>query len=127
MEMARDRRDLSFERERARTMGVLLSAKGQRRELERQYYSEDKGRTRRSKTKVGESTAGGKKQRGKNLPEAVSPKMASADEGENDTGQSRHVSRYWSRAKSEAEKSEGKRRKNGRRDRRLHGKVLPNS
>ena len=32
-------------------MGVLLSAKGQRRELERQY-SEDKGRTRRSKTKV---------------------------------------------------------------------------
>jgi hypothetical protein len=30
-------------------MGVLLSAKGQRRELERQY-SEDKGRTRRSKT-----------------------------------------------------------------------------
>lgn len=42
-EMVRDHRDLSFESERARTMGVLLSAKGQRRELERQY-SEDKRR-----------------------------------------------------------------------------------
>ena len=73
-EMIRDHRDLSFERERARTMGVLLSAKGQRRDLERQY-SEDKGRTRRSKTKVKNPPAEATPEK---PPDAVSPKMASA-------------------------------------------------
>lgn len=75
-EMVRDHRDLSFESERARTMGVLLSAKGQRRELERQY-SEDKGRTRRSKTKVENPPPAEEPTREKS-PESVSPKMASA-------------------------------------------------
>ena len=71
--MVRDHRDLSFKSERARTMGVLLSAKGQRRELERQY-SEDKGRTRRSKTKPPPAEEATREK----SPDAVSPKMASA-------------------------------------------------
>jgi hypothetical protein len=67
-EMVRDHRDLSFERERARTMTVLLSAKKQRGMLEGRY-------SEKKKVEV-ENHPPPAKETGDESP--ISPKMASA-------------------------------------------------
>ncbi|KAL3801320.1 hypothetical protein ACHAW5_002235 [Stephanodiscus triporus] len=73
-EMVRDHKDLSFERERVRIMGVLLSAKKQRGMLEGQFSEKTRRARRSGKVEVENRPPPAEETRDES---PISPKMAS--------------------------------------------------